>query len=141
MPNPLPALLLLLTACAQAQQPIQVFQPSPLYDVPMMFESPEDSADFARFRKGLQVVDPSSGTGVSGQGGFRLAWVERLHGGMQMVTRGDGATLKDRPGALLTDFGPFHAPFCTADGKRGIMETHEWPCALVCAVTSYYVEE
>ena len=141
MPNPLPALLLLLTACAQAQPGVQVFQPNPLYEVPIIYESPGDSMDFAHFREGIKVMDPPSETGVSGPGRYRLVWEDRMQGGMRVVARSDGERLKDHRMAGPSDFGPFHSPFRTADGKRGVMVTHEWPCALVCVVTSYYVEE
>ena len=141
MPNPLPALLLLLTACAQAQPGVQVFEPNPLYDVPIVYDSPEDSAAFARFLEGFQVMDPPSETGVSGPGRYRMVWEDRMQGGMRHVIRGDGEWLKDHAMAGPSGFGPFQSPFLTADGKRGVMVTHEWPCALVCVVTSYYVEE
>ena len=141
MPNPLPALLLLLTACAQAQTGVQVFQPDPLYDVPIEYENPGDSAAFARFREGMQLVDQPQGTGDTGIARYRLVWEDRLQGGMRHVIRGDGERLKDHATAGPADFGPFHSPFRTADGRRGVMLTHEWPCALVCIVTSYYVED
>lgn len=139
MPNPLPALLLLLTACAQAQPGVQVFQANPLYDVPITFENPEDSAAFARFRAGMQLVDQPQGTGDNGTARYRMVWVDRLQGGMRMVTRGDDEMMKDQAIDIM-GFGPFLTSFRTADGKRGVMVTHEWPCALVCRVTSYYVE-
>ncbi|MCB9179040.1 MAG: hypothetical protein H6590_06420 [Flavobacteriales bacterium] len=140
MPNPLLALLLLLTACAQAQHGVQVYQPSLLYDVPIIFENPEDSAEFARFREGMQLEEQPVGTGDNGTAKYRLVWEDRLQGGLRLVTRGDDEMMKD-PAIDITGFGPFHSPFRTADGKRGVMVTHEWPCALVCVVTSYYVEE
>ena len=141
MPNLLPVLLLLLTACAQAQPGVHVFQPNPLYDVPIVYDNPEDSAAFARFLEGFQVMDPPSETGVHGQGRYRLVWESRMQGGMRHVIRGDGEPLKDHKMAGPSDFGPFHSSFRTAEGKRGVMLTHEWPCALVCIVTTYYVEE
>ena len=140
MPNPLPALLLLLTTCAHAQPGGQVYQPL-LYDVPIIFENPEDSADFARFREGLQMLGQPTETGDGGQGRYRLVWQDQLQGGLRMVTRGDGQRLKEQGLATPMVFGPFSSHFRTADGRRGVMVTHEWPCALVCVVTSYYMEE
>lgn len=105
-----------------------------------VFESPADSAEFMRFRAGLQweeTVTAMDSTSTS----CKLVWREDQHGGLWVVSRGDGSTWPRSSGTKR--IGPRHdeAHFRTVGGKHGIVITWETPCGLICRTASYYVEE
>lgn len=133
-------MLLLLANTAQAQDQPTFPDPQHGYFGVPNFENPSDSAEFMQFHAGLRwdgtvtALDTSSTT-------YKLVWREDQHGGLWVVSRGDGSRLLRKAG--ITRIGPMHGEghFRTAGGKRGIMIEWETPCGLICRTASYYVEE
>lgn len=104
------------------------------------FENPADSEEFMQFHAGLQWKETVNAldTAISA---YKLGWRENQHGGLGLVSRGDGSTLVSTAGVMR--IGPMHDEglFRTASGKRGIMIVWETPCGLICRTAGYYVEE
>lgn len=102
------------------------------------FASPLDIADYSHFRQGLTWVGPVSSTDTTTTH-YRQVWVEGMHGGLTMISRGDGSLTLYRADKGMDWFEVI--PFRTAEGHRGLMVVHEVPCGLICRTTKYYVEE
>lgn len=132
-------IVLLLAFQTRAQDTLPPPMSDHFYFGPVHFASVQDSADFVQFRKGLRWEEaaPTSDTTTIR---YRMEWAENLHGGMAMITRGEGSlrlTVENRP---LDWFGSRHH-YRTADGRRGVLVVHDIPCGLVCRDSWYYVEE
>lgn len=141
MRNPLPALLLLLLPiCTHAQDPLFSRMDDHVYFGAPNYNSPQDSADFALFRKSL--VQPGSNlepdtTMVS----YHLVWREIQRGGLWTVSRGDGSLRKASPTEAIFASDQISIAFRTADGRSGLFLMFEEPCGLICRSALYYVEE
>ncbi|MBX2980271.1 MAG: hypothetical protein KF905_13330 [Flavobacteriales bacterium] len=136
----LPLGLLLLANTVQAQDQPTLPDPQHGYFGRPYFENSSDSAEFMDFHAGLQwnetvtALDTTSRT-------YKLVWRENQHGGLRMVSRGNGSTLVRSTGTVRV--GPMHdeGHFRTASGKHGILIAWETPCGMICRTASYYVEE
>lgn len=125
--------LLPLLACAQDTTTVQPRWPAfgPTYLV-----SPEDSADFTAFHAGISMEEE---TLEMTSGDYRAVWRVGEHGGVTVVSRGDGSLHHFEGSSIIGLF--MHLPFRMADGRRGVKVVHETPCGLICRDTVYYVEE
>lgn len=128
-----------LSNTSTAQEHTSPVQQHSYFGLPI-FENSADSAEFMQFQAGLQwneTVTSMDSTSIS----YKLAWRENQHGGLWVVSRGDGSTLARS--STRTRRGPFQgeAHFRTVNGKRGIMVEWETPCGLICRTASYHVEE
>jgi|688.fasta_scaffold43703_7 hypothetical protein len=136
------ALLLLMHVCqVSAREPSSSFLPDqpPLFG-PCFFESPEDSVRFTRFFEGLVFHEGATRSDTTSLV-LRLNWRESQHGGLCIVSRGDGSTLLQQSASRHDD--PMHNAtyFRTTAGKRGVVIAWEIPCGLICRTANYYVEE
>jgi hypothetical protein len=123
------ALLLLMHVCqVSAREPSSSFLPDqpPLFG-PCFFEG-------LVFHEGATRSDTTSLV-------LRLNWRESQHGGLCIVSRGDGSTLLQQSASRHDD--PMHNAtyFRTTAGKRGVVIAWEIPCGLICRTANYYVEE
>lgn len=135
----LPAIiLLLLPYFAHAQDTLPHDMTDHLYFGPARYENVKDSAEFARFRKGLRTVAPTLSKDTTTIR-YRMVWQEDQHGGMWMVSRGDGSLLKHSVNEANDWF--MGQPFRTYDGRRGVVVVHDTPCGMICRSVWYYVEE
>ena len=121
-----------------AQEPLLDMMSDHLHFGPVWFENAQDSADFALFRQGLTTdPDRKKGTPTS----YRMVWRAHQQGGYCSITRGEGSLTLPPNEVVSIDAFVTRTPFRTADGRRGLMIWHEWPCALICRSAMYYVEE
>ena len=127
--------LLLFPLLAHAQEPLPTFQDEFPFGHPH-WASEADSADYSAFRKAISMVEETLET-MSGD--YREVWRVGEHGGLAMVSRGDGSLWRIEGTSIIGLF--MHIPFRMADGRRGFMVVHETPCGLICRDTVYYVEE
>ena len=136
----LPFSLLLLTNTAQAQDQPTIPDPQHRYFGVPYFENRADSAEFMQFHAGLQWEESVTEMDTTSRT-YKLVWRENQHGGLWMVSRGDGSVLVRSTRSV--HIGPLHdeGHFCTASGKHGFMIAWETPCGMICRTTSYYVEE
>ncbi|MBL7937911.1 MAG: hypothetical protein JNL43_01010 [Flavobacteriales bacterium] len=132
-------LIALLLACHTSAQ--NNVPPSTLhvpYFSPYGFAIASDSADYRHFRQGLRWEQPIADTDTMTTH-YRKVWIEDLHGGFAMITRGDGSVMTPKAYRIIgrTEFIPFRL----ADGRRGFAVAHETPCGLICRTTQFYLEE
>jgi len=132
------ALLLFVPLIGHAQDTLPNYLADHAYFGPASFESPQDSADFLHFRKGLRTVQPTN-TKDTTKVQYRMVWREDQHGGLWSVSRGDSSVWQARGYESLDLF--MGGPFVTAEGRRGVLVVHDIPCGLICRNTWYYVEE
>jgi hypothetical protein len=130
-------LLLSLALCAKAQDQPKTFQNDHHFGR-MIFDSAADSVDLTAFVKAIQRTDPRPDL-VTTTVVCRAVWRIGEHGGLAVVSRGDGSLMQIK-GSSFPGL-PIHIPFRMADGRRGFMVVHETPCGLICRDTVYYVEE
>ncbi len=129
-------LTLFLSVMLSAQEAL----PDRTFHGPAYFENAQDSADFMKFRNGLQRVDPSlpmDTTTVE----YRLLWRVVERGGITIASRGDGRVMRSAERVVFEPYALTCLPFRTADGRHVLVLAHEEPCALICRSTEYYVEE
>ncbi|HRH69207.1 MAG TPA: hypothetical protein PLB89_06865 [Flavobacteriales bacterium] len=135
----LPNLIALFLACHTSAQ--NTVPPSTLhvpYISPDGFAIASDSADYRHFRQGLRWEQPIVDTDTT-TAHYRQVWVEDLHGGFAMITRGDGSVMAHRADRIIGWSEVI--PFRLADGRRGLAVAHETPCGLICRTTQFYLEE
>ena len=132
------AFLLLVPFIGHAQDTLPNYLADHAYFGPASFETPQDSAAFLHFRKGLRNVHPTN-TKDTTKVQYRMVWREDQHGGLWSVSRGDG-TLWPAPEYDSLNFFAGQ-PFLTADGRRGVLVVQDIPCGLLCRNAWYYVEE
>ena len=130
--------LLLLPFVGQAQDTPPHFMGDHLYFGPAYFENARDSAEFTFFRTGLRRLDPTLPTDTT-TAQYRMVWQENQHGGFWMVSRGDGSLLRHTGNHMFDPSMSY--PFRTANGRRGVVVTHDIPCGLIRRTTWYYVED
>ena len=130
-------ILLLFPLFAHAQDTPTTFQDDHLFG-PTYWASAADSVDFTAFLSALQLTDPGQ-DGDSTSVTYHLVWRKNQHGGVAVVSRGDGSALRVAARTLIGFYEnhPFHMP----DGRRGVVMIHDEPCALICRDTVYYVED
>ena len=139
MPSLLPAALLLLVPfIGHAQDTLPNYLADHAYFGPASFETPQDSADFLHFRKGLRTVQPTN-TKDTTKVQYRMVWREDQHGGLWSVSRGDSSVWQ-APEYESLDLSLVNH-FETADGRRGLLVVLDTPCGLICRNAWYYVEE
>lgn len=129
------ALIVLLPLFAQAQDLPTTMEAEHFFG-PMYWASAADSADHSVFRQGMSMVEETLETT---SGNYRAVWSISEHGGIAVVTRGDGSLLRIEGSSITGLF--MHLPFRMTDGRRGFMVVHERPCGLICRDTVYYVQE
>ena len=105
---------------------------------PTFWASAADSVDFTAFRSALQLTDTSPDLDTTTVV-CRAVWRIGEHGGLAVVSRGDGSLMQIKGSSFLGL--PIHIPFRLPDGRRGFMVVHETPCGLICRDTVYYLEE
>ena len=132
------ALLVLVPFIGHAQDTLPNYLADHAYFRSASFETPQDSADFLRFRNGLRMVQPTS-TKDTAMVRHRMVWREDQHGGQWSVSRGDSSVWQPHAYEALDLF--MGGPFVTADGRRGMLVVHDTPCGLICRNAWYYVEE
>ncbi len=129
------ALSIVLPLLAEAQDPPTTSMVEQPFG-PMYWASAADSADYSVFRKGMSMVEETLETT---SGNYRAGWRISEHGGIAVVTRGDGSLLRIEGPSITGLF--MHLPFRMTDGRRGFIVVHETPCGLICRDTVYYVQE
>jgi hypothetical protein len=100
------------------------------------FESARDSLDYLHFTAGL-CARPAELTTDTNTAGLRMAWRAAEFGREWYVKRGDGSPPED------LELRPFSSRLAmlTAEGKRALLVTEEYPCALNCHTVWYFMEE
>lgn len=136
---PVVILATILSNTTAAQEHTSPVQQHSYFGLPI-FENSADSAEFMQFQAGLlwdETVTAMDSTSIS----YKLVWRENQHGGLRVVSRGDGSTLA--PSSTYMRVGPIHGEghFRTSTGKRGMVISWETPCGMICRTANYYVEE
>ncbi len=105
------------------------------------FAEPLDSSDFQRFIRSLRADDGPPDVGGTPKR-YRQVWMVSEHGGLSMVSRGNGEVITleaERP--IVDIFENSFLNMLTSDGRSCIARFWERPCAMLCRTTTYYVEE
>lgn len=104
------------------------------------FADPSDSSAFLEFIRDLRP-DTGELDVERTPKRFRQVWRISEHGGLSFVSRGEGTELIDREGPVIGNGMFADLAFRTAAGTRGVMRFWEYPCAMICRTTEYYLEE
>jgi hypothetical protein len=128
-------ILLLLPLVAHAQDPATV-QPGGSPFGHTFWASAADSTDFIAFHRAMIMGEETLETT---SGDYHAVWRVGEHGGLAMVSRGDGSLWRIEGTSVIGVF--MQLPFRMADGRRGFMVVHETPCGLLCRDTMYYLEK
>ena len=107
---------------------------------PLVFDQPADSADFMRFVSSLSLQGTTEEPNILAHR-YRQVWRISEHGGIAYVMRGDGQlTTLDAERPTVEGFDTL-LPLRTRDGQACVMRQWEYPCAMICRTTEYYIEE
>ncbi len=106
---------------------------------PVYYEQPTDSADFQRFIASLSFATTAEVPGAMPRC-YTEVWRIAEHGGLSIVTRGDGSALTLPAGPFDSDTWSASLAFVTPEGRHGLLRMSEYPCAMICRTAVYYLE-